>query len=426
MNIKSLLLGSAAALIATSGANAADSVVSVASEPVEYVRVCDAYGAGYFYIPGTETCMRLSGYVRSDLKGGDNTSARLSGAINRDTYSWRTRAALRFHTASETELGTLRTFVELRSDWKRGAESDKEASETQLRFAYIELGGLRVGLDESIFNHWTGYFGSVINDDVITRLAYSRTNVISYTYNAGNGFSAILGLEQGNTAGDSGGYSYNADYTTNMGYNAVYSTFGQQIVDYTPNVIGGLKFAQGWGALSGVAAFDARNKEWAGKIRADVNVTDEFSVWLMGGYKSMDDRYAADTTYGIGDLSSTYNASGALASKTLGVYRQINSIYGDWGGHWAVWGGGKYKFTPSTSLNVQMSYDASRTFATSVNVSHQIVPGLSITPELTYVKWNNNYGFNSKDVDGSIYTGVRDSLKGQNALQGMVRLQRSF
>ncbi len=44
-------------------------------EPVEYVRVCDAYGKGYFYIPGTETCMRLSGNVRTDFLGGDNIDA---------------------------------------------------------------------------------------------------------------------------------------------------------------------------------------------------------------------------------------------------------------------------------------------------------------------------------------------------------------
>ncbi len=53
MNIKSLLIGSAAALVAVSGARAADAVVAE-PEAVEYVRVCDAYGAGYFYIPGTE------------------------------------------------------------------------------------------------------------------------------------------------------------------------------------------------------------------------------------------------------------------------------------------------------------------------------------------------------------------------------------
>ena len=68
MNIKSLLLGSAAALVAVSGARAADAVEVVAEpEPMEYVRVCDTYGAGFYYIPGTETCLRVGGYIRYDI-----------------------------------------------------------------------------------------------------------------------------------------------------------------------------------------------------------------------------------------------------------------------------------------------------------------------------------------------------------------------
>ncbi|HEU5016865.1 MAG TPA: porin, partial [Pseudolabrys sp.] len=56
MKLKSLILGSAAALLAVSGARAADAVMAPEPEPVDYVKVCDAYGAGFFYIPGTETC----------------------------------------------------------------------------------------------------------------------------------------------------------------------------------------------------------------------------------------------------------------------------------------------------------------------------------------------------------------------------------
>ena len=71
MNIKSLLLGSAAALVAVSGARAADAVEVVAEpEPMEYVRVCDTYGTGFYYIPGTETCLRVGGYVRYDIGVG--------------------------------------------------------------------------------------------------------------------------------------------------------------------------------------------------------------------------------------------------------------------------------------------------------------------------------------------------------------------
>ena len=64
MKIKSLLLGSAAALAVTSGAQAADAIMAAQPEPVDYVKVCDAFGTGYFYIPGTETCLRIHGYVR--------------------------------------------------------------------------------------------------------------------------------------------------------------------------------------------------------------------------------------------------------------------------------------------------------------------------------------------------------------------------
>jgi Porin subfamily len=51
--VKSLILGSAAGLIAMSGAQAAD--LPVKAKAVEYVRICSLYGAGFFYIPGTDT-----------------------------------------------------------------------------------------------------------------------------------------------------------------------------------------------------------------------------------------------------------------------------------------------------------------------------------------------------------------------------------
>ncbi len=59
--VKSLLLGTAAGFVAFTGAQAADLPMA---EPVEYVKICDTYGKGYFYIPGTDTCLKLSGYVR--------------------------------------------------------------------------------------------------------------------------------------------------------------------------------------------------------------------------------------------------------------------------------------------------------------------------------------------------------------------------
>ena len=73
--IKSLILGSAAGLVAMSGAQAAD--LPVKAKAVEYVKVCSLYGAGFYYIPGTDTCIKLGGYLRVDM--GVNTNGVFTG-----------------------------------------------------------------------------------------------------------------------------------------------------------------------------------------------------------------------------------------------------------------------------------------------------------------------------------------------------------
>ena len=59
---KSLLLGTAAGLVAVTGAKAADMPVKAA--PVQYVKICSLYGDGFYYIPGTDTCLKMGGYLR--------------------------------------------------------------------------------------------------------------------------------------------------------------------------------------------------------------------------------------------------------------------------------------------------------------------------------------------------------------------------
>ena len=81
--VKSLILGSAAGLIAMSGAQAAD--LPVKAKAVEYVRICSLYGAGFYYIPGTDTCIKLGGYLRVDL--ALNTQQRFRPAEQR--HDWR-------------------------------------------------------------------------------------------------------------------------------------------------------------------------------------------------------------------------------------------------------------------------------------------------------------------------------------------------
>ncbi len=63
MNIvKNLLLGTAAGFVAVAGAQAAD--MPVKAKPVQYVKICSLYGDGFYYIPGTDTCLKMGGYLR--------------------------------------------------------------------------------------------------------------------------------------------------------------------------------------------------------------------------------------------------------------------------------------------------------------------------------------------------------------------------
>ncbi len=61
MRFTLLSMSSIATLSSLSVAYGADNIVAPEPDAAQYVRVCDAYGAGYFYIPGTETCLRVHG-----------------------------------------------------------------------------------------------------------------------------------------------------------------------------------------------------------------------------------------------------------------------------------------------------------------------------------------------------------------------------
>ncbi|RAZ76146.1 porin [Mesorhizobium atlanticum] len=380
MNIKSLLLGSAAALIAVSGARAADAVTVAEPEPAEYVKICDVYGAGYFYIPGTETCLRIGGYLRYDMGVGD--SGTLDGVNNvpdhmdgdsHDTYYKNMRFTLRTYTGQETELGTLKTFTETRFQFgNKSGDYEISGSDWQainkgvtLNFAWIQLGGLRVGKDETAYDQFIGYAGAVIQDTIIP-YGIKDTNVVQYNFDAGNGITGVVSLEEG------------------TGVNTIDS--------YVPHVVGGLKYKGDWGAITGVVAYDSNYEEVTGKVRLDVNVSKELTLFVMGGY---------GTTHNSDDF--------APSGRTQ---------YKPWGGNWAVWGGGTYKFNEKTAFNVQASADDDKNIALAANVAYTIVPGFTITTE---VDWDHFGRFGEKTIYGNFTKADK-----KDSIGGIVRFQRNF
>ena len=104
--VKSLLLGSAAGVVAIAGAQAAD--LPVKAKPVQYVKICTLYGDGFYYIPGSDTCIRFSGYIRADY-GYNAAGARTpnyfgaGGAQDRTVNNYATRHRGSFSVDTRTQ-----------------------------------------------------------------------------------------------------------------------------------------------------------------------------------------------------------------------------------------------------------------------------------------------------------------------------------
>src|SRR5882672_6648028 len=94
--VKSLLLSSAAGVVAVAGAQAAD--LPVKAKPVEYVKICSLYGDGFYYVPGTDTCVKFAGNAQWDASlntvsgAGQQAYFGPAGANTRFTHEYAVRA----------------------------------------------------------------------------------------------------------------------------------------------------------------------------------------------------------------------------------------------------------------------------------------------------------------------------------------------
>jgi Porin subfamily len=216
--VKSLILGSSAGLLAMSGAQAAD--LPVKAKAVEYVKVCSLYGAGFFYIPGTDTCIKIGGYLRVDttFNGGVYNQPFYSGdggQGNRftDFINSRSRMALTVDTRTATEYGVVRTFAQ--GDFQfNNFGSTSLATTTSfpsftanslmtpgggyvaVEYVFIQFAGFTFGKSSSAFaTPWNGYPGNNSSFLIGGHDTVTGVNNIQYTAQFGNGVSATLGLD---------------------------------------------------------------------------------------------------------------------------------------------------------------------------------------------------------------------------------------
>jgi hypothetical protein len=233
------------------------------------VKVCSLYGAGFYYIPGTDICMKIGGYIRYQID--NNMSSITSGPFNggnvgnnrvatQDGAAQRVRAIATFDTRQQTAYGTLRTYLLMGYTQDSNANGGFGAAggantPVYMTRAFIQIAGFT-------FGKATSFFDFVSTAAVAYNAGYTYAPdtgdpgqvVGSYTAQFGNGLSATIGIEQsrrGNTVTWNG-----ATTATAFGTFAGADNLSPAVTatSNVPDIVGNLRIDQAWGSAQFSAA----------------------------------------------------------------------------------------------------------------------------------------------------------------------------
>jgi hypothetical protein len=415
--IKSLILGSAAGLVAMSGAQAAD--LPVKAKAVEYVRICSLYGAGFFYIPGTDTCIKLGGYLRVDTTfngttyGGPAWSGdQGQGNRYRDYFTSRSRMALTVDTRTATEYGVVRTFGQ--GDFQFDNFGNGSRNPTALNapgtnssllsvagggyvaveMVFIQFAGFTFGKSASAFaTPWNGYPGNnnsflMGGPDYVTGV-----NNIQYTAQFGNGVSGTIGLDDPTV--------FNRTSVLNLGLAAGATSAGANAYagTHAPDIAGNIRVDQAWGLfqIGAIAHLVNASYNTLG-VNTNINVSGvptalseisghpddkwggavNVALQIKNLPTGAGDDFKIDATYSKGDTKAVISTSGASpnfamfgstgrpgAYQSIGFGQTADAVYVPGGelklvDAWGVRGAFNHNWDPYWSTSLWGSYAAVR------------------------------------------------------------------
>ncbi|PVE24214.1 porin [Microvirga sp. KLBC 81] len=169
-----------AGCLVPAGSQAVD-LPAKSAAPVESVRICSAHGTGFFTIPGTDTCLRIAGRARGEIRYLE------PGTRADDAIGFRARARIALDARTRTSYGLLRAKTQYEITRNTG---NYGSDTTRLDEAYVQFGGLTAGRLESFFDFYTNdyNFADLIVSEVMN-------NVFAYTAKFGPDLSATIALE---------------------------------------------------------------------------------------------------------------------------------------------------------------------------------------------------------------------------------------
>ena len=341
MTMKSLLLGAAAGIATLGAAQAADLPMTKA-EPVEYVKVCSTFGPGFFYIPGTDTCLKIGGEIRADYRAYGNTKHETRD-VNRVAFQGEGR--IWFDARTDTDWGLLRSYFQINADgYTYSKTGNGKSNNFAVDKAFIQFGGLTAGFAHSFFGYYDNFYGDTIFGPYYAKS--STVNLLAYTAQFGGGFSATLSIEDGREHRIQGSSVENDGLTYG----------GQQY----PDVVGVLALDQGWGYLRlRVRSISGARAKQISRILEFVRITLGWAAggtaliklpFIDGGHFIVEGQYAdgaleylgaSNTEFGTVDDEGFKNVTTTTLKSGKGW-----SIVGELGGN----------ITPALNANLVASY----------------------------------------------------------------------
>lgn len=361
--VKSLLLGFTAGSAAVATAQAADLPMKKAA-PVEYVRVCSSHGAGFFYIPGSDTCIKFGGRVRADyayIQPQNGYFYAYNGLGNLlpfgrqgrylDATGFKARARLDVDARTTTDYGTLRAFMRFQIDRNAGALGTGFGGPL-IDKAFIQWAGITAGYAQSFFDffasdlNWGSFGGSPGSD--------TTSNLLAYTATFGSGFSLTVSVEDRNIRQLN---PFNINY---LGFvTTTLDTAGQRI----PDVVGVLRVDQDWGSAQLSGASHQLNSGvlygpwgqrvdskygWAvqGGVKFNMPFLAKGDVlWLQAAYAN-----GAASYLGLNNVTNVGRSS-VFAADGIIAFNNIKTSTG-----WNITAAGLHYWTPSVRSTLWGSY----------------------------------------------------------------------
>jgi Porin subfamily len=396
---KSLLLASAAGMVAVSGASAADLGAKKPS-PVEYVKACynPLWGtSGGFIIPGGNTCLRVFGQARFDYQYTQqfNRSSSPSG--------YRGGATIGLDAITPSEFGNVRAFAAISATYRSGNQfsgtnirngvaiagsfpaATGSAGQTEIGYTgFIQFAGLTMGRTSSFFRT-VGAPNEVIGNGWYS--GPGNVTTIAYTAQLGNGFLATIALEDPTIRrfGVASGSYVNtalASVTPNTA-----SAFGSNVANFTqignrmPNVVASLRVDQAWGSaeVSGMINEVGVVGNIAGAALTPAaglafTPSTKYGFAIAGGLKinlpmlAAGDNLTLNAVYSEGNLSSVLSVGGGNSFQGINV-------------------GGTASVTPDAVFNTASgNMRLTKAFGVTAGLQHFWTPTLNSTLFASYAK----------------------------------------